>query len=415
MLDLRGSRVGNNGQCPLIANGEIFIHIPSTGIIYKCTGSKQADSVTFVRIDSTEHDGYNINSFSFVHHNSFYNIGGYGYWHWNGQLRKFNTKLGEWDIDPLDREIPLSNLEPGTHFWKSPTSNFVFTFSYIDGNEAVRTERPTKIITIDSVIKLDLSTNNWTVLGKLNPKLKEGLTGFSFRASLDSGILVENMGVLQYFNLLNNTISVSDDKELFQLSSQRVNSILTWVKGDKLFYSNSRTGYIDSVSISTITFTKINDKIYENESNSLVQLGYLGGIVILAGIGWGFRKKLFKVKPVQSKNEVSNKSLISPYTSKEVFTEVEKALLKLLFDNMTVKGSSTSTDEINWILGVGNKSVDMQKRKRSDVIRAINEKYQLLNPGTEINLIDRAKSGVDARLYEYTLNTDVDFLQLHGI
>jgi len=41
ILDLRNTRVGNNGQCLLIANGEIFIHIPSTDIICKFTGPKQ--------------------------------------------------------------------------------------------------------------------------------------------------------------------------------------------------------------------------------------------------------------------------------------------------------------------------------------------------------------------------------------
>lgn len=82
---------------------------------------------------------------------------------------------------------------------------------------------------------------------------------------------------------------------------------------------------------------------------------------------------------------------------------------------MTQRNSTTSTDEVNRILGVGNKSVDMQKRKRSDVIRAINEKYQLLYPEAQINLIERAKSDVDARLYEYTINSNDDFLKNHGI
>ena len=53
----------------------------------------------------------------------------------------------------------------------------------------------------------------------------------------------------------------------------------------------------------------------------------------------------------------------------------------------------------------------MQKRKRSDIIKSINSKYQLLNPDKEIELIDRAKSGVDARLYEYSLNANLDFLK----
>ena len=392
-------------------NGELYIHIPNTGVVYKATGSRVLDSLTFVRIDQTEHFGYNINSFSFVHNKTIYNLGGYGFWHWNGQLRKFSAKQGEWGIEPLDREIPVSNLEPGTHFWKSPTTDFVFTFSYIDGNEAVKPHISTQLVHVDSVIKLDLSTNNWTVLGKLNPKLKPGVSGASFRAGLDSGILVENLGILQYLNLLDNSISISTDRELFQIFSSSINPLITWNKNDKLFYSDVKTGFIDSISLSSIKFTRTNDTIYENKSKYLGQLGYVGGLLIFAAIGWWVRKKMFKLQPFSRKNEVSNKDLASPYTSREVFTEVEKALLKLLFDNMTFRSSTTSTDEVNRILGVGNKSVDMQKRKRSDIIKSINSKYQLLNPDKEIELIDRAKSGVDARLYEYSLNANLDFLK----
>ncbi len=64
------------------------------------------------------------------------------------------------------------------------------------------------------------------------------------------------------------------------------------------------------------------------------------------------------------------------------------------------------TDEVNRILGVAQKSLDMQKRKRSDVIRSINAKYKLIQPMTTLPLVDRVKSDVDARLYEYYLLED---------
>ena len=54
-------------------------------------------------------------------------------------------------------------------------------------------------------------------------------------------------------------------------------------------------------------------------------------------------------------------------------------------------------------------SVDMQKRKRSDIIKSINMKYQLIDPNKI--LIERVKSELDARLQEYYLTTDtLDFL-----
>jgi hypothetical protein len=69
-------------------------------------------------------------------------------------------------------------------------------------------------------------------------------------------------------------------------------------------------------------------------------------------------------------------------------------------------GKRTGTDEVNRILGVSQKSLDMQKRKRSDVIRSINAKYKLIQPMTTMPLVDRVKSDLDARLYEYYLLQD---------
>ena len=99
-------------------------------------------------------------------------------------------------------------------------------------------------------------------------------------------------------------------------------------------------------------------------------------------------------------------------TGKEVFEEIEKALLKLLVDNITLKNSRTATEEINRVLGVASKSGDMQKRKRSDVIRSINAKYRMLRPEKDLELIDRVKSDLDARLYEYCItNSELPFLE----
>ena len=124
---------------------------------------------------------------------------------------------------------------------------------------------------------------------------------------------------------------------------------------------------------------------------------------------WGLRSKVIskkKTEIVPLENEIKLKS---PYKKNDLFDEVEKALIKFIDENAKNKNTRTSTDEVNRILGVGNKSVDMQKRKRSDIIKSINMKYQLIDPNKI--LIERVKSELDARLQEYYLTTDtLDFL-----
>jgi uncharacterized protein (UPF0147 family) len=114
-----------------------------------------------------------------------------------------------------------------------------------------------------------------------------------------------------------------------------------------------------------------------------------------------------------SKPNTSDVSTVrSPYPIKEVFEEVEKALLKLLMDNMVNRNSRTATDEVNRVLGMASKSGDMQKRKRSDVIRSINAKYRILMPEKDLDLIERVKSDLDARLYEYCITkSELPFLE----
>ncbi len=401
------------GQNPLIVNGEIYLYIPSSGIVYKANGSKELDTLVFTRIDNTEHYDYNINNFSFAHNNAIYNIGGYGFWHWNGQLRKFSFKQAEWDIVLLDREIPVSNQAPGAHFWKSPDHDKIFTFSYVKGNEAVRSKQIPKIQTIDSVIKLDLNTYSWSVMGQLNSKLKTAVDGPSMRASLDSGILVDNTGTLQYLNVLDNTIYESNNRELIQIFSPKNNPLITWGKDGKIFYYNFRTEVLDSFLLSSAKFINTKEKVFVNSRNKKLIITVVSVLLILISLVLIFKKKMHRLFSFKGRGVIEKNNLNSPYKSKEVFNEVEKALLNLLLNNKVNKGSSTSTEEVNRILGVGNKSLDMQKRKRSDVIRAVNSKYQLLYPESDIILIERSKSEVDARLYEYTVNSDLEFLKDH--
>ena len=81
-------------------------------------------------------------------------------------------------------------------------------------------------------------------------------------------------------------------------------------------------------------------------------------------------------------------------------------------DNMVNRNSRTATDEVNRVLGMASKSGDMQKRKRSDVIRSINAKYRILMPEKDLDLIERVKSDLDARLYEYCITTsELSFLE----
>jgi hypothetical protein len=60
-------------------------------------------------------------------------------------------------------------------------------------------------------------------------------------------------------------------------------------------------------------------------------------------------------------------------------------------------------NEINHVLGIKDKNVGLQKKVRSDMINAINEKYQFITQ-SELQLISSVRKEDDKRFYEYFIS-----------
>ena len=416
IIDFKKSNFRNYGQVLMNRNGELHIYISATGMLYKCAGNMAADSLRFDRIDKTEHYGYNINAKVFQHKDRFFNIGGYGFWRWNGQLRYFNEKTADWKIERLNREIPVVLGPPGFPQWKSPNGNQLISLGYVSAQQAEKVPENERVKSIDSVISLDLDKADWTVLGKLNPKLDAlSKTEVLILSVLDSGILLNLKEHIQYLNLLDNKIYTLSDQQAWNFFTSQIVEKVGWYKNGYYYFTINGEWQVDSLKISSQSFRFTGDRVYETANPSTTLLsGSVIAFIALAGV-WYYKKKKQVVSP---KNTLPTKGaktqMNSPYPVKEVFEEVEKALLKLLLDNMMSRNSRTATDEVNRVLGMANKSGDMQKRKRSDVIRSINAKYRMLKPEKEVELIDRVKSELDARLYEYCITaSELPFLESH--
>lgn len=419
LIDFKTSNFRNYGQVLMVRNGELYIFISATGMLYKSADPIKNDSLRFMRIDKTEHYGYNINCKAFVFKDKFYNLGGYGFWRWNGQLRFFDERSADWKVERLNKEIPVALDPPGQLLWKSPTDNQLISLGYILGRQTEKVPENERVISIDTVISLDLDKADWKVLGKLNPRLAVFSTVENPVISvLDSGLLVSQRDHIQYLNLLSNRIYTLSDKAVWNFfSSPRALNIGWYAKGHYYYTVTGKWG-VDSLKLSPQQFTFTGEQVYESANPVVTPKSIIAGSVIafmsLAAF-WFYRKR----KPVAVPKEQSISSPVStivrsPYPVKAVFEEIEKALLKRLIDNITLKHSRTATEDVNRVLGVASKSGDMQKRKRSDVIRSINAKYRVLMPDKDIQLIDRVKSDLDARLYEYFITeTELPFIEDH--
>ena len=102
------------------------------------------------------------------------------------------------------------------------------------------------------------------------------------------------------------------------------------------------------------------------------------------------------------------KTKINSFSKKDVttndlnFNEVEKALINLLIGKAE-KEQHSDVDEVNNVLGLAKKSLDVQKKLRTEHIHRINHKFKV-NYNVNIDLIERHKTEEDRRFLRYGIS-----------
>ena len=401
---------------------ELYAHIGATGIIYQIIETAGGDSILFRRLDKTTHFGYNINAFGFTIDDRIYNFGGYGYWRWNGQMREYNDRMKEWHIIALERELAIVSGGPNSFIWLDSNGHRLFVLRYMQGNEAVQND---PIRWADTAFTLRLNDMKWLPVG-LSPKIDVSNDIELVLTSLDSGLLLHTNGGIEYWNYLSNRVkAIANDSIRAQLLTQKENQYYWYEKG-QLFIGNAGNGALDSMKLVPGDFVDTDRTVFIPFERSL---GYKG---LMAGTMAAFTLLFFWVKRMRRRisSHPVKKEIIDPVDSDEVpvvsehqadepvlpalshnvdvsqelFDAVELSLLKLLHQHSLEPGRTTTTQEVNRVLGVGSKTLDMQKRKRSDVIRSINRKYQLVFPERNGELILKDRSEQDGRQSEYRIN-----------
>lgn len=419
----------NYAHILLLNNKRLYVFLSASGIVYESDSlDPQKPTIQFNRIDSTQHFGYNINCYAFFYNNNLYNIGGYGFWRWNGQLRTFMRQTKGWDIVPLNKEVPLYNELIMPNVWYNHRQGKILSLYHIEGNQAVKNNDPEKdIVQVDSVMELDLQTNSWHSMGVLTANLVENKNRSYLLANLDNGLLVKRNDRIEYWDLISNSIKVLNNAKIAHILFTQLYGTLIWVEKNKLFYGNpQKTTHIDSIVFKDSDFVMTNHLVYTpiNQKLSLQYwLIFISALILLAA-GFFFYQQ-YKTKrlsinhissvvandiaalPAQHTNITSlPQSLQSAYPNQQLFNSIEIALIKLISDNINNHNRYTNIDEINRALGMLNKSANLQKRKRSDIISAINNKWSISNHDRNSLLIDRIKSGTDGRSNEYFISQE---------
>jgi len=391
IIPIEGTIFKMNGQELIKTNENLYILIAQSGVIYQLE-DKQDSTYSFHRIDATININYNIASNNFVWDKHIYSYGGYGFWKLNGHLRAFNFLDKEWDIAPADKEI-ISN---GYNWYSNKEGRVYVPFQSIVNAGIIGPESISGIKNYDSYY-LDLASKKWIKLGSLNTNTRkliiDNINNNLF--TLDSGYIYTNQDVAYYFNFIANKIYKSNNSELNQFFLRRANSHdIFFYKGTIFSFSpESQSFSTKSLSINYY-FDALSYPIWGLDDNYF----YIVAFIIFILTVFGFSIWLFN-RSVNKKLEQSQLKILKSKSTNQAFVGSEVALISLLVKN-SKKGMNVEIADINHVLGIKDKNVGLQKKVRSDMINAINEKYQFITQ-SEISLISSVRKEDDKRFYEY--------------
>ncbi len=394
MIPIEGTIFKMNGQELIKTKESLYLFISQTGVIYQLEG-KVDSTYSFRRIDATININYNIASNNFVWNKNIYSYGGYGFWKLNGHLRAFNFLDREWDIAPTNNEI-ISN----GHNWFSKKEGRVYVpFQSIINAGIVGPESISGKKNYDSYY-LDLASKKWVKLGTMHASAKKLVEESSITNSfftIDSGYIYLNQDEAYYFNFIANKVYKSTNSELNQFFLRRANSKDIFLYKDSLFSFSPESQSYSTKKLLSASFELLSFPIWGLDNNYF----YVIAFVVFMLTVFSFSIWLFN-RSVDKKLEQSQLKILKSKSTNQAFVGTEVALISLLLRS-SKKGMNVEINEINHVLGIKDKNVGLQKKVRSDMINAINEKYQFVTQ-SELQLISSVRKEDDKRFYEYFIS-----------
>jgi hypothetical protein len=393
----------------MVNNGQLFMQINGTGKPFKIDSS-----LAITRLDNTCYEGYNYGSYSYIRNNRFYNLGGWGFWQFNSGLRYFDSTSKEWFREPINKEVQVAK-HMNAIVYPDMKNDLIYVVYQSYPNSYYKLQSDVKNDTMYMQC-LNLKTNDWWQEPKiLNDKiLQETAIGTNTMILPGLGILTESYNHLYLIN--------PTTQKLYEIENEIGGTIMNYVasknglyfyKDEKLHIYNPGLDSLASITLSMSKFTEVARPLYKTmkpkitDKVKLSQLPYFLAILLLfiisvvlffknkslrkmqqTVVGSGFHKKSIEV----------NKQL----EFSDNLTETEKSVLDILLE-CSKQSAPTSIDQINRALGVKNKEVTIQNKLRSDTLQMINKKFMVF-ASTNDTLVEREKTALDKRVYQYKLN-----------
>ena len=372
----------------------LYIRLDGTGFLFKMVHHDDS-TIAFNRIDNTVNFNYNAGAYSFSNGEDLYNYGGYGFWKNNGTIRRYNFKTKEWMAEPCDKEV-INQYNPINNAWYDPIEKKLHVpFKTIVNDGLIYNESQKGKINENSFV-LDLKTMKWQNIGKANEKVIEIMRNGKIAISTRRGLMVLFHEQLFLIDFKSNKVFHLDDNTTAQVVFQMDKGQIIYHQGDILHVYNPRTKKSDTLKIDLSRFVALPYPVIEPTFPNF----YFKAIaIILIGLIILYTRQLRRKKIAKKTIELSKPDF------KVNFTETEVALISMLVGRSKLNLTASIT-EINYILGVKDKNIGMQKKVRSDIFKSINEKFNIFSNSDEV-LIKSIRSSSDKRYYEYMIDKDL--------
>lgn len=380
----------------------LYVLVDGTGHVYKATNLDQKN-ITFTRIDSTQFIGYNFESINFSYKDKIYSFGGYGFWNRNGQLIHF-TDGGEWMIDKINKTYKTMNM-----FYTFKLSESKIYYVEFPWNEETSLENNINT----NVIEFNIEKKENKLLGKLNSKINLNykvllldIPSLNGKLNLiDSEIFLCNFSSNKVYRLINSKIKDA----LIGIAGAELQT--TFEDEGKVYYSFTNNTTLRSFFISMNDFEEEPYSFYIPEQNKISKLIIIISmcfITLLTTLFIFYKKRRKETQTGISEN-------IEPYSADLKSNElsmIEVTIIKKLIEKSNMD-SHLTVDEFNSLLGIKRKTIEIQKRVRTEAINRINHKFNV-NFNLETVFIERTRSDDDRRYFNYIINKENSNIYLNN-
>ena len=389
--------LGIREQVAIKTPHNFFIAISGAGRIYQQIAV--TDSLLyFKRIDDNENINYNLGAFYFSIGETVYNQGGYGFWKTNGTLRGFNFKDGEWDVFPTNIEV-YNPIFPSSSWFDASKNALYIPYQQLI-NSGLKGFQSAAGTVIDGVMYLDCKTWDWLHIGKVRSNYLNILKSSKIKVYNESGYFVSDGEDVYWFNFLNNSVSVNSNRALAQSINRLDNSSIHYYKEGILYSYFPATGALDTLVIDESKFVKEPEPMWELQLDLATIWPLLLCLFLFVVSLWYF----FKI-PTKKVQKRTTETLMLGIKKLDVsFNQTELSLIDLLIEKSLV-GATATINDINYVLGIKDKNVGMQKKVRSDVINGINERFKYAT-SQDVQLVLSVRSETDKRYFEYFIAKD---------